>query len=42
MDQGVPETAERIVEAYLGRMAEIRATGGATNETSFYGALEEL
>lgn len=38
----MPETAEQIVEAYLGRMAEIRSTGGATNETSFYGALESL
>jgi hypothetical protein len=38
----VPETAEQIVEAFLRRMGEIRATGGATTETSFYGALETL
>ena len=38
----MPETPEQIVEAYLGRMAEIRATGGATSETSYYGALETL
>jgi hypothetical protein len=38
----LPETAEQIVEAYLRRMAEIRSTGGATSETSFYGALEAL
>jgi hypothetical protein len=38
----VPETAEQIVEAFLRRMREIRATGGATTETSFYGALETL
>lgn len=38
----MPETAEQIVEAYLQRMAEIRSTGGATSETSFYGALETL
>lgn len=36
------ETAEQIVEAFLRRMGEIRATGGATSETSFYGALETL
>src|SRR3954452_22652557 len=38
----VPEMAEQIVEVYLRRMAEIRSTGGATSETSFYGALEML
>lgn len=30
------------MKAYLGRMAEIRATGAATNETSYYGVLESL
>jgi hypothetical protein len=38
----VPETSEEIVEAYLRRMAEIRSTGAATSETSYYGALENL
>jgi len=33
---------ERSVEAYLRRMAEIRSTGAATGETSYYGALENL
>jgi hypothetical protein len=33
---------EQIVEAYLRRMAEIKSTGGATGETSYYGALENL
>lgn len=32
----------REVETYLKRMAEIHATGGATSETSYYGALETL
>lgn len=36
------ETAEQIVEAYLGRMAAIRATGAATSEASFYDALQAL
>src|SRR3954464_10552195 len=31
-----------MLEAYLRRMGEIRSTGGATSETSFYGALENL
>jgi hypothetical protein len=30
------------VEVYLKRMAEIHATGSATSETSYYGALENL
>jgi len=30
------------VEIYLKRMAEIHATGSATSETSYYGALENL
>lgn len=38
----MPESSEAIVGAYLRRMREIRATGGATLETSFYGALETL
>lgn len=38
----MPETAEQIVEAFLRRMGEIRSTGGATTETSFYGPLETL
>ena len=33
---------EQILEAYLTRMAEIRSSGGATTETSFYGPLENL
>jgi hypothetical protein len=35
-------TAEQIVRTYLSRLAEIRSTGGATNETSYYSALEAL
>jgi hypothetical protein len=38
----VSATPEALVEAYLHRMAEIRGTGGATHETSYYGALEAL
>jgi hypothetical protein len=38
----VPATPEALVEAYLNRMVEIRGTGGATDETSYYGALENL
>jgi hypothetical protein len=38
----VPVTPEALVEDYLSRMVEIRGTGGATNETSYYGALETL
>ncbi len=34
--------AEIAVSAYLRRMAEIRSTGGATSETSYYSALENL
>lgn len=33
---------EQAVESYLRRMAEIRGTGAATGETSYYGALETL
>lgn len=33
---------ERLVEEYLRRLAEIRATGAATDETSYYSALENL
>jgi hypothetical protein len=38
----VPVTPEALVEDYLSRMVDIRGTGGATNETSYYGALETL
>ena len=34
--------AETSVRAYFERMAEIRSTGGATSETSYYSALENL
>lgn len=33
---------DNVVETYLRRMAEIRGTGAATGETSYYGALETL
>ncbi|WP_044550019.1 type ISP restriction/modification enzyme [Azospirillum lipoferum] len=33
---------DNAVETYLRRMAEIRGTGAATGETSYYGALETL
>lgn len=33
---------ESAVRTYLKRMAEIRSTGGATRETSYYSALENL
>ena len=36
------QTAEQIVRTYLSRLAEIRSTGGATNETSYYSAMEAL
>jgi hypothetical protein len=35
-------TAEQMVGPFLSRMAEIRSTGAATSETSFYSALEVL
>ena len=35
-------TSEEIIRQYLSRMAEIRGTGGATKETSYYSALENL
>lgn len=38
----MPDTPRELLDAYLERMREIRATGGATNETSYYGALETL
>jgi hypothetical protein len=38
----MPESPEQIVTRYLERLAEIRSTGGATNETSYYSALERL
>jgi hypothetical protein len=33
---------EWLVERYLGRLSEIRGTGAATDETSYYSALENL
>lgn len=36
------ESGRELLEAYLARMAEIRGTGAATNETSYYSALESL
>ncbi len=38
----MPQHPKETVEAYLRRMTEIRSTGGATSETSYYGALENL
>jgi hypothetical protein len=38
----LPESSRELLDAYLSRMAEIRATGAATNETSYYSALENL
>jgi hypothetical protein len=38
----MPDTPEQIVTRYLDRLAEIRSTGGATNEKSYYSALERL
>jgi type ISP restriction-modification system protein/N-6 DNA methylase len=38
----LPETGPELLKTYLARMAEIRATGAATNETSYYSALENL
>jgi hypothetical protein len=38
----MPDTPGQIVTRYLDRLAEIRSTGGATNETSYYSALERL
>jgi hypothetical protein len=35
-------TATDLTRDYLARMAEIRGTGGATKETSYYSALENL
>ncbi len=36
------QSAAQIVRAYLSRLVEIRSTGGATSETSYYSALEGL
>ena len=36
------ESAEKIVQTYLSRMAEIRSAGGATAETSYYTPFENL
>jgi len=33
---------EATIRQYLERMVEIRSTGGATDETSYYSALENL
>ena len=33
---------EQAVETYLAKLYRLRSTGGATAETSFYSALEEL
>lgn len=38
----MPETIRELLDAYLARMREIRGTGAATNETSYYSALEAL
>jgi hypothetical protein len=38
----MPDSPEQIVARYLERLAEIRSTGGATKETSYYSALERL
>jgi hypothetical protein len=38
----MPDSPEQIVTRYLNRLTEIRSTGGATNETSYYSALERL
>lgn len=38
----LPETSRELLDAYLARMREIRATGAATHETSYYSALETL
>ena len=38
----MPESSRELLDAYLLRMADIRATGAATNETSYYAALENL
>jgi len=36
------DSGRELLKTYLVRMAEIRATGAATNETSYYSALETL
>ncbi|MER8690024.1 type ISP restriction/modification enzyme [Mesorhizobium sp. M1136] len=36
------ESSRELLDAYLTRMRQIRATGAATNETSYYSALENL
>lgn len=38
----LPDIGRELLEVYLARMAEVRATGAATNETSYYGPLENL
>src|SRR6202048_1057959 len=36
------QTSADFLREYLSRMADIRGTGGATKETSYYSALENL
>ena len=38
----MPDISRELLDAYLARMREIRATGAATSETSYYSALENL
>jgi hypothetical protein len=38
----IKPTATDYIREYLVRMAEIRGTGGATKETSYYSALENI
>jgi len=36
------DSGRELLDTYLARMVEVRATGAATSETSYYGALENL
>lgn len=36
------DSPEKIIKNYFARMAEIRGAGGATDETSYYSAFENL
>jgi hypothetical protein len=38
----LPDSGRELLATYLARMAEVRATGAATSETSYYGPLENL
>ena len=38
----VMDKIEQAVETYLAKLSRLRSTGGATAETSFYSALEDL